>query len=32
MANKPKTSKASIEADPLIIPDAFEGYPLTAFK
>jgi hypothetical protein len=32
MAGINKNSKKHIEADPLIIPDSFEGYPLTYFK
>jgi hypothetical protein len=32
MASKPKTSTKHIEAGPLVIPDKFEGYPLTYLK
>jgi hypothetical protein len=32
MANKNSNSRKHIETDPLVIPDSFEGYPLTYFK
>jgi hypothetical protein len=32
MAETRKNAEKHIEADPLVIPDSFEGYPLAYFK
>jgi hypothetical protein len=32
MADTRKNAEKHIEADPLVIPDSFEGYPLSYFK